>query len=422
MRILIYQENKIGGHTDIFRQLNYNTLNDEINLYCNGIYTNAGNKVWLQGIVSELKTNDNEICFLEENWDWEYINNHFDAIVYSTANLLQRAHKNDIARRANEFKHSRLPIYCISIGAQGELSEKPKDVIKGIEKEMGFFLDSIYNSGGEFGVRGCYTKEVLDCISRDNTAKVTGCPSIFQNGRDLEIKKKSIAFDGFKAILNGNVFLKDELITDSNVFIDQDVFSYEMYDYDIYERYNDRDFIKYCVTKFGLEKTRLFIFDKVKLFMSVPEWHFYLLENDYDFSFGSRIHGNICSLLSGVPALINVIDSRTWEMADFYKIPYTYDVPHNKKELFCLYEDLDYSRFNQNYKIIYDNFNNFLLECKLINRAMNENNIFWDKKLLPRSNQLISQRKETMKKYMKNNKSKIWLWDKERTIKEILKK
>ena len=123
MKILIYQENNRGGHTDIFRTLDYGTLYTDVRNCCNSIWTNSGNKIWLQGIVSELSTNDNEIHFLESNYTWDFINEYFDAIVYSTANLFQKSYQEAIGRRTNSFNNSKIPVFVISCGAQGELND-----------------------------------------------------------------------------------------------------------------------------------------------------------------------------------------------------------------------------------------------------------------------------------------------------------
>ena len=406
MKILIYQEKNKGGHTDIYDRLNYNTLFNDVNEYCEGHFTNSGNKVWLQGIVNLLSTEENEVYFLEDFYTWDFINDFFDIIVYSTANLFHKSYKSAIQMRADAFKKSKIPIYCLSIGAQGCINESPSSVVNGIEKEISDFLESIYKSGGELGLRGYYTKEVLDCVS-SNTAVVTGCPSLFQNGRNLKISKEKVEYYDFKSIINGNDFLKKGILNKQSIFIDQDCFSDFFYNTEIYR--NDIEKILYSLLdKYGFQKSSLLINNKIQLFMDVPEWGDYIKSNSFNFSFGSRIHGNIISILNGIPALIYPIDSRTKEMAEYYCIPTTNIKPKNQKKLYELYLETSYGKFNNNFPKIYDKFNKFVVEHGLVKKTINTKNVFWNREK-PIPNKSIIEKKELLKEYFNKNRVKIWI-------------
>ena len=60
--------------------------------------------------------------------------------------------------------------------------------------------------------------------------------------------------------------------------------------------------------------------NRVRFFLDPKTWFAHLA--NYDFSFGTRIHGNIAALLAGTPALLLAHDSRTLELADYHEIPY----------------------------------------------------------------------------------------------------
>ena len=55
-------------------------------------------------------------------------------------------------------------------------------------------------------------------------------------------------------------------------------------------------------------------------FLSARAWHEYMREKD--FSFGSRIHGNIAAVLSGTPALVITTDTRTEELCRYHNIQF----------------------------------------------------------------------------------------------------
>lgn len=56
-------------------------------------------------------------------------------------------------------------------------------------------------------------------------------------------------------------------------------------------------------------------------------------------------------------------------MAEFYNIPNSFDTPFNPKQedLFDLYQSLDFSEFNTNYKIKFARFCKFLCDNGLSN-------------------------------------------------------
>jgi polysaccharide pyruvyl transferase WcaK-like protein len=60
--------------------------------------------------------------------------------------------------------------------------------------------------------------------------------------------------------------------------------------------------------------------DRVRFFLDPTTWFEHLAQ--YDFSFGTRIHGNIAALLAGTPALLLAHDSRTLELAEYHEIPH----------------------------------------------------------------------------------------------------
>ena len=105
----------------------------------------------------------------------------------------------------------------------------------------------------------------------------------------------------------------------------------------------------------------------------------YSLQNEgICFSLGTRIHGNIMAVLSGIPALIVNVDSRVKEMAEFYDIPnieYCDVIKQidKKEDLYKLYEKTDYTEFNQEYKEKYNAFNDFMIKKGIV-KNMNTDN------------------------------------------------
>ncbi|MBR5047482.1 MAG: polysaccharide pyruvyl transferase family protein, partial [Eubacterium sp.] len=79
-------------------------------------------------------------------------------------------------------------------------------------------------------------------------------------------------------------------------------------------------------------------------FLEQPSWINFL--SGMDFNFGSRIHGNIVSLLAGTPCYIIASDSRVAELASYHNIPHiSYLDLKEDTTIFDLYEKADYSKF-----------------------------------------------------------------------------
>lgn len=116
--------------------------------------------------------------------------------------------------------------------------------------------------------------------------------------------------------------------------------------------------------------------NRIKLFADTQQWMNYYVQNNVDFSFGSRIHGSIMPILSGVPAMCYTMDARTREMVEFFDIPHinSFDSPGNKS-LYEWYLEADYSKFNSRFSERFDRFEEFLKNCGLVQR-INQDNIF----------------------------------------------
>ena len=89
-------------------------------------------------------------------------------------------------------------------------------------------------------------------------------------------------------------------------------------------------------------------------------------------SFGTRIHGNIASILCNIPAVIITHDPRVTEISEFYKLPTT-QIPKEKVDLYDLYQKIDYSEFNKILPERCDNWQAFFDENGIpVNLGYNE--------------------------------------------------
>ncbi len=71
------------------------------------------------------------------------------------------------------------------------------------------------------------------------------------------------------------------------------------------------------------------------------------------------MHGAICALNSGIPALIMNRDSRAREMSEFLGIPWNPELLNNLS-INNIYDFCSYDDMNSRYETLYDNFSDFL--------------------------------------------------------------
>ncbi len=384
MKILIWAENKNGGPYDVGRTIDYKDFFSEFQKNYHANTYNVGNKVWIQGILSALSTEDNELFFLSPDDTWEEINSKYDRIVYSAANMLSGYYLDLIDRMSEIFSKSRIPVFVIAIGAQATSYDEIDSLVQETKQSVSKFMETIYRTGGEIACRGYFTKEYLDRIAH-NTAVATGCPSVFQNGRDLLITKSN---NPIKPVLNGNAPFADlEKQYPSSVYIDQDFWLRYKYDLDSGD---SKKSLMSMILEEGKTKTELFLQGRIQVFADIADWKRFLENEEFTFSVGSRLHGNIMSVLCGIPACFYPVDSRTREVAEFFHFPMMTSCKEYY-DLDDLYEKTDYDRFNRYYGALFDGYESFLQKCGLVKR-INRDNPFWQKES-PKNSDIITEKR-----------------------------
>lgn len=314
---------------DIWNITNYNSIHKKFDNSC----PNFGNKLWYQGLISEISTSDNVLEYYDYSMNPE------------------------------------------------EINEKLCDLCRDIGEVSKEFITAVYETGGQFALRGYETARFFEQLGYKNPA-VVGCPSLFQCGRRLNITKKVVDKERFKPAVNGSVDIAFDAMNlyDNSVYYDQDLYANLLYNRDYYDNCTNqlkkvKKIINYDNSDFVL--SRLISEGRIKLIADMWDWRNSLISEDFSISFGTRIHGNIMALLSGVPAIIVPLDIRVMEMAEFYEIPHIPidDVRQNKN--LNLFEKLDYTEFNKSFGEKFDAFQSFLIECGVIENQMNSDNVFF---------------------------------------------
>ena len=176
-------------------------------------------------------------------------------------------------------------------------------------------------------------------------------------GGGVNINMKNISPEEFRPLVNGfrawnnKEFHKYFFKYEKSIFVDQEEF-YKLLYLPNTLTWKEQ---QYLIDDYFMNLYRQ---DRIKLYADFTSWYTDLLSKKINFSFGCRIHGNIVPLLAGIPCLVDIFDSRVRELSEFFNIPgklLTYD-----KDPFEYYQIIDYSKFNQNFPRLYENFQKFM--------------------------------------------------------------
>lgn len=376
-RILVHIPVTPYGEYDIFTKHDNKAFITSVKTLNAASCPNMGNRLWFQGIVSAIDCEENSLEYWSPLMSKDYINNNFDLIVAPMANVFAANFTNLMETLAERFEGIKVPIYVIACGIQASCYEELDDICRLLKEPASKFISSVYDTGGEFALRGYFTKEFFDRLGYP-TAVVTGCPSLYQLGRNLQIGDEKVTKETFVPVVNGSPQNYRDIMLDypNAVFIDQEVFWREILDASYFEEdISDDKYLDRLIRSYGYETTRLLLEDRIKLFPDMNTWRTFIRENKFSCSFGSRIHGSIMPILSGIPAILECRDARTREMAEFFNIPFVLPTGASQS-LYDIYLDASYTSFNCKFPERFDYYESFLTKCGIVDRVNCDNRFF----------------------------------------------
>lgn len=206
------------------------------------------------------------------------------------------------------------------------------------------------------GVRGQYSANILMKYGITNI-QVIGCPSMYYwNNRDLKIETDSNNGEiicNFKSLGNK---LNEKEIEVLNYFANSNMW--------FVEQTQGKLALDHVGNKEIYQRINNWLNENLILEFSYKNW-IDKIKNKL-FSIGCRFHGNVISLHQGIKSLFITIDSRTQEMIDFFHLPCINISDFDDSKPISYYIDkADYTEFNNNYAVIYDNFIDFLNKNKI---------------------------------------------------------
>lgn len=257
------------------------------------------------------------------------INEHGRALILPLANLFRNEFLSKIDEYAELIEKLKVPVVVVGVGCQADLNYS-FDLLKPIEKSVKRFVRAVLDRSASIGVRGECTYNYLKSLGVSDL-EVIGCPSMYMYGGKLP-DIKSISLDAntrfalnisspiqqcefSKGVETAASFMESIYYKfPKSMFFPQEQRTLEMLLYkenivlDEFSYFSDK-------TKFSILKNQ-----SLNMFFDPRSWIGFL--KNFDVSFGTRIHGNIASILAGVASVVFAHDSRTLELCNFHRIPF----------------------------------------------------------------------------------------------------
>lgn len=329
----------------------FEVVSAEKTLVRNLIGGNAGNLIFSTASFRILDTAGTAVTadrFIFEPRDAGRINERYGAYVIPLANAFRQSYESTLIRLTRLIERLTIPVVVLGVGAQADLSYDTRRLQR-MEPSVRAFVAAVLDRGPSIGVRGELTHDYLRGLGFHDV-DVIGCPSMFYRGADLHIEKRLPALERESRVtINVSPYVRAmgpvvahhlERYPDLT-YVPQDLDTLEMLLWgEVGSEVDPSDPRPIHLAH------PLFRDDKVRFFVDPAPWLDFLATRD--FSFGTRIHGNIAALIAGTPAYVLAHDSRTLELARYFEIPHR-SMPRDASELDAadLYAEADYGPLNR---------------------------------------------------------------------------
>ena len=291
----------------------------------NTIADNAGNLIFSMAAHRILETATTSVTadrFSVDRRGADAINERYDAYVLPLANAFRPSYEATLIRLTELIRRLRVPVVVLGVGAQAGLTGSTGR-LRPMERSIREFVSAVLDHGPSIGVRGEVTRDFLVGLGyRD--VEVIGCPSLFFEGDRLRVTKRRATLDrDARLAINispyvtemGPIVARHVERYPNLITIAQDIDTLEMLLWGETVADVEPDDPRPIHVDHPLVRD-----GRVRTF--VDPWPWIESLRDVDFSFGTRIHGNIAALMAGTPAVVLAHDSRTLELARYFEIPH----------------------------------------------------------------------------------------------------
>ena len=278
---------------------------------------NTGNLAFWHAVESHI---DMPKLYVNADFDPLQVNATCSALVLPAANFIGR--HLDLTPYTQFLKKIDVPIVVLGLGMQFELDDAAQETSPSTDD----FINMLISKNATVATRGQQTADFLSGRGLRNVT-VTGCPSNYITP-DLTFKYESLYE---RVLLNFQIGTKYQAaLPFIGNWVDGGNASM------VWQGFEDP--IAYLHDCCSLDSDLMTAFcDSLRPGMPLPEFKRWLFRNStyffgarewmefcsrFTLSIGTRFHGNMLAIQSGVPAVFVVHDRRTQEMVELFKLPH----------------------------------------------------------------------------------------------------
>jgi hypothetical protein len=249
-----------------------------------------------------------------------------DAIVLAAANWVNSY--DDLGWLATRLEATKLPVFLIGVGAQASTAREVPNLKPGTLR----LLRLVQDRSVSIAARGAFSCEVLASYGFKNTV-ATGCPSLMLAGpQGLHIRQvghvlpQTCCVHSTRHSFNPGDSFQNYLYRQALKHQLDIVLQSELADIYValgkaesptYQRAADTLRAVYAVDDLSIIEQ--YLKGRSHIFLNYGSWIDYMKTRS--FSFGTRFHCTVASIIAGTPATLIAHDSRTLEMAEAMSIP-----------------------------------------------------------------------------------------------------
>ncbi|MFD6150708.1 polysaccharide pyruvyl transferase family protein [Streptomyces sp. NPDC060243] len=288
------------------------------------------------------------------------INERFDHVVLPFANAFRP--QFELTYWTTLIERLKVPVTVLSVGAQTTL-DGDVSPLRPMDDQVKRFVRAVLERSPSIGVRGEVTARYIRSLGFSDV-EVIGCPSLFRYGRELDVREpvgplSDDALIGMYTTRGVEGSLGTMVTEHTRKYprlrhIGQDISELRTM------LWGDASEVRDTHHDLPIYRTHpLYREDRFRLHLDPITWIRELRE--YDFVFGTRIHGNIVSLLAGTPSTVLCHDSRTLELSEYFEIPRLEMRPGDPApDAAELYERADYGPLLRNHGERFDRMTGYL--------------------------------------------------------------